>query len=240
MHTYYGTDGASIVAVNLPSKGVWSFPKVPDDGNDRDAFTVGDGIEACQNSIVWLYYHQVDGLIGGEYPGDFEWTGDHQWSEGGLFGDDVQIIGDLGVSGNAEVLNALTVGGNATFENLLTAEDQAIFGDVVTRVGDTAYESGRKGTGPNATTTVDVWKKDLWTVTLTDDRVWTLSHPPNDEIVETTIYLKNPEAGFQLELGNVGAMSTFAELSNDSGAMRSVIVRFDGDDWLLTAGVRNL
>lgn len=230
MHTYYGVNGFAFVAVDVPGKGVWAYPQVPDDGNDRDAASVGMGIEACQDNIIWLAYHQVDGLLGGTYPGVITWTGAH------TFNNTVHVTQTSALDGNVTCGAGLTVGGNATFNGLATHNDKSIHAKAVVRSGADAYEAGRKGNGPDTTGTVNIWQNDLWTPTITADRSWTLGAPPNDEIVETTIILDNPGAGHVLSLLHPGNPLPFAELGA-LASFYSVILKYDGSAWRLVGGI---
>lgn len=224
MHDYKGVDGALYTPTNLPTKGVWVTPQVPDDGNDRDAATVGIGLEGLADRTVYLAFHMVDGLLGGSYAPDFGWTGQHVFSNsvgftavvtmtsnltvGGTLGvtGATSLSSNLSVSGNTSLLGTFSVLGNATFNGATTTfNKEVVFNDPVTvndtlqRVGDDAWESLRSADGPDATTTINPWEQDVWTATtLTADREWTLVNGASGKVFRATFF-RNPSHNLVLK-----------------------------------------
>lgn len=206
MHTYFGSNGSTIIPINVAGKGVWVFPQVPDDGNERSAATVATGIEACQDNIVWLFYHQVDGLIGGTYPGDMEWTGEHIWSQPAIFNDDVTIqtltvqltstlTGNVSCGGSVALAEDLTVGGD------VIVVGATLLGARVTRTGNDAFEVLRNATGPNSSTTINLHQYDvLFVPDLSADRVWTLAAPTDNKVIRAVIHWAEQTGTKNLEL----------------------------------------
>lgn len=206
VHDYKGVDGASYTPTNLPGKGQWVTPQVPDDGNDRDAATVGIGQEGLADRTVYLALHMVDGLVGGSYAADFGWTGGHLFSGsvsftavvtmtsnltvGGTLGvtgavslaNNLSVAGNTSLIGTFSVLNASTFNGFVTFNKEVTFNDPLIVNDTLERVGDDAWEGLRSADGPDATTTINPWEQDVWTASLTADRQWTLADGPAGKV----------------------------------------------------------
>lgn len=141
---------------------------------------------------------------------------------GGIIASTVTSTFNSGV----DILGALTASGGAAFPVGSVVQ----YGDKDIHVGDDAYSSRRAAAGPGSTTTVQLWKQDVWICpTLAAGHTWTLDHPPSSAIVMAIVLMPVVGAG-ALALADAGTFATIG-----TGFLNSAIVVFDGTKWRLAA-----
>ncbi|MFO0588845.1 MAG: hypothetical protein U0441_14945 [Polyangiaceae bacterium] len=248
-HPYPGQDSAGLV-INpyIAGKGYFVIPDVPDDNDDRDAGSVGVGVEALTDRTVWIGWRMVNGLEGGTYPGTIVWTGSHTFQGNNVFS------GHNTFSGVVEFTNAVTgvtfatgitvSAGTSSFHNVdvenLNVGGDAVFaaGNVIQvasktiYTGDEAYEAKRSSTPGTGNRTIELWKADLWlSPSQPAPATWTLTHPPTGEIIEATVMWFG--SGSKLALQDPSFGLPLIELN--AGSYLACKLIFDGTSWRVSA-----
>lgn len=198
MHPYEGQDPYSWdISDYILGKGYWPAVDVPDDDNDRDAANFGIGLEGLTDRTVWLAWRMVNGLESNTaltpYIANIWWSGNHTYSGTVTL---TTLAGNITAAGNWTFSGLHSVTGLATFTNNVTLQKNLIHS------GNDAFRVLRKTTAANATpTTIDAWKMDVLEVPdLTGDTIYTLAHPPSDEVIELTVYWPEQTLQKRLEL----------------------------------------
>lgn len=240
MHNYFGQDSAGLsIGAYIAGKGYWVTPNVTDDSNDRDAANYSVGVEAVADRTVWIGWRMVNGLEGGTYPGGITWNGAQsfgglvtftsllapQFSHGLSVLAGTTVLQVTNVSGAMNTLAPLTVSAGLA----LPVGSITQVADKIIHTGANAYRAMRAAASPSTSVVLSAWEQDLWIVpTLAASRTYSLTHPPNNEIVEATFYFEAPSLSNSLGLSDGGV---FVTLGN--GAYKTVTVIYTGTAWIV-------
>lgn len=237
MTPYPGTDATGLpINAYIAGKGYWLVPDLADDNDDRDAASYEVGVQGFADRTVWIAWRMVNGLegntVGTPYPGNLWWSGAHTHSGAMVLGS------TLAVTGNVTCTNALTVGGNFTANGAGIFNDPVVFTDKVTHQGNLAFRALRRTTAANATpTTIDAWKMDLLEVPdLSADTVYTLAHPPADEVIELTVKWSAQTGTKRLELkdGATSLVVIDSSCRQADGTVATLRAVYTGTRWTIT------
>lgn len=145
-----------------------------------------------------------------------------------FFAQDTSFSQAISVGHTSSFAGGIDVAGQVTIGGGLTCSPGSVtqLGDVLYHSGDDAYRVLRKATGVNGDWTFQPWKADLWIapkITVTS-RVWTLDPPPNDDVIEFTIFQPDNSGGISLAIYSDGV--AIAEFG--TGHLRCATFIYDG------------
>lgn len=228
----------------VPGYGRWEEVQIAEDGDNRDAATANMTAEGALDRTVWLAWRQVDGRFGGVYPGAITWNGAQTWTATETHSGAVSFTNaapvvfanSLTCSAGTTTLVALQVNGAANIAGGLTLPSGSVaqVADKIIHTGANAWRSLRVTAGSASSVTVNPWEFDLCVVpTLLASRTYTLAHPPNNEIVESTFYFAGSGLTIVLSLSDGGPV--IAELV--TGGLKTVTVLYTGTGWIVKSAV---
>lgn len=225
-----GAVGSPVAAGYISGKGHWVTPYVPADSDSRDANNTAVGQEGAIDRTVWLVWRFVNGLEGNtsttQYAGNIWWSGVHRF-EGVVVLSELQ--GNVEISGNPNFTGSPQFTGPA-----VTIASPPTISKPLTHSGDDGYRALRKKTGFNGTTTINAWKMDVLEVPdLSANTVWTLAHPPNDEVIELTVHWPAQTGTKRLELkdGSTTLFVANSETACRDGSIAKVRLVYSGSAW---------
>lgn len=253
MASYYSGQDYSglVIAPYVPGYGHWDADiQIAEDGDNRDAATANMVAEGALDRTVWIAWRMVDGRGGGTYGAAITWNGAQTWTateshagtethSGAVSFTNaapVVFVNSLTCSAGTTTLVALQVNGAANIAGGLALPSGSVaqVADKIIHTGANAWRSLRVTAGSTSSVTVNPWEFDLCVVpTLAVPRIYTLAHPPNNEIVESTFYFAGSGALITLSLSDGGPV--IATLV--TGGLKTVTVIYTGTAWIVKSAV---
>lgn len=203
--------------VNVSSTGIVTFQNGSNVGSGATAF--------AQWSGTWWNAGPVTFVSGASLTGNSgvnaTWAG--TWSFGST----------LGVTGATTLSSTLAVTGATTLSSTLAVSGVSTFSNRVARSGTAAYAELRVGDGPDSSTSIDAYEKDVWTSAITSNRTWTLNAGPTGKAF--IAYFVAPSL-YQLTITS----ATFSEVLSRilaSGNYKSIAALWTGTEWICFPGL---